>query len=94
MKTELLMPSTEGAIWTRIVDPAVGDLTREAAQTLLDFEFTPADRKRMDELAEKARAGTLTPREREDAQTYNRVAHLLALFQSKARKSLRERKQR
>jgi hypothetical protein len=92
MKTKTLMPSTEGAIWARIVDPETGDLTREAAQTLLQFDFTPADRRRMDELAEKANAGALTPAERRDAETYNRVAHLLALFQSKARQSLRARK--
>jgi hypothetical protein len=92
MKTEMLMPSTEGAIWARIVEPENGDLTSEAAKILLQLDFKPADRSRMDELAEKARAGTLTPQEREVANTYNRVAHLLALFQSKARLSLRARK--
>jgi hypothetical protein len=93
MKTETLLPSTEGAIWERIVDPESGDLTREAAQALLQFDFNPADRRRMEELAQKASAGALTPTERRDAETYNRVAHLLALFQSKARQSLRARKQ-
>lgn len=92
MKTETLMPSTEGAIWARIVDPETGVLTREAAQTLLQLDFNPADRRRMDELAEKASAGQLSSRERKDANTYNRVAHLLALLQSKARQSLRARK--
>jgi len=86
------MASTEAAIWARIVDSESGDLTREAAQTFLQFDFNPADRRRMDELAEKAGAGALTPRERRDAETYNRVAHLLALLQSKARQSLRARK--
>jgi hypothetical protein len=92
MKTERLMPSTEGAIWARIVDPETGDLTRAAAQTFLELDFNIADRRRMDELAEKASAGSLTPRERKDAEAYNRVAHLLALLQSKARQSLRARK--
>jgi hypothetical protein len=92
MKTETLMPSTEGAIWARIVDPETGDLTREAAQTLLQLDFNPADRRRMDELAEKANSGALSSRERKDAETYNRVAHLLALLQSKARQSLHARK--
>ena len=64
MKTETLLPSTEGAIWARIVDPESGDLTREAAQTLLQFDFNPADRRRMEELAQKASAGALTPAER------------------------------
>lgn len=92
MKTETLMPSTEGAIWARIVDPETGDLTREAAQTLLQFDFNPADQRRMEELAQKASSVALTPAERRDAETYNRVAHLLALLQSKARQSLRARK--
>jgi len=48
----------------------------------------------MDELAEKASEGTLTASERQDAEALNRVAHLLALLQSKARQSLRTRKRR
>ena len=92
MKTEIHLPSTEGAIWARIVDPETGDLTREAAQTFLQFDFNSADRRRMEDLAQKASAGALTPAERRDAETYNRVAHLLALLQSKAHQSLRARK--
>ena len=88
MKTTAMSPTTEGAIWGRIVDPACGDRTRPAAQTLLGLDFQPGDRERMDELAEKARAGTLTPRERKEAETFNRVALLLALLQSKARQSI------
>jgi hypothetical protein len=94
MKNEMLSQASEAAIWARIVDPDTGGLTREAAQTILELDFNPADRRRMDELAEKAGAGNLTARERTDAENYNRVAHLLALLQSKARRSLRARKQR
>lgn len=94
MKTAMQFPSTEGAIWARIVQPEDGQLSREAAQTILNLDFSPADRERMDELAEKASTGTLTPRECKDAETYNRVAHLLALLHSKARQSLRARKSR
>jgi hypothetical protein len=94
MKTAAELPSTDGAIWARIMRPDAADLSRDAAQSLLNLDFTPADRTRMDELAEKARAGKLTSQERKDAESFNRVAHLLALFQSKARLSLRARKQR
>jgi hypothetical protein len=89
MKAATMSPTSEGAIWGRIVDPDTGDLTRAAAQTLLGFDFQPGDRERMEELAQKAGAGTLTPRERKEAEMFNRVAHLLALLQSKARQSLR-----
>jgi hypothetical protein len=88
MKTAAMLSTTEGAIWGRIVDPTTGDLMRGAAQALLRFDFQPGDRARMEELAEKAGAGTLTSRERKEAETFNRVAHLLALLQSKARRSL------
>jgi hypothetical protein len=94
MKTKTLMPSTEGAIWARIVDPQAGDLTPASARSLLDLDFKAADRRRMEQLADKAGAGTLTGQERSEAENYNRVAHLLALLQSKARLSLRPRKQR
>ena len=92
MKLASQKASSEGAIWARIVEPETGDLTREAAETFLQLDFNPADRRRMEELAEKASAGALSPTERKDADTYNRVAHLLALFQSKARQSLRGKK--
>lgn len=92
MKLKTRLPVTEGAIWARIVGAGMGDLTHEAAQTFLQFDFGVADRKRMDDLAEKARTGILTPHERRDAENYNHVAHLLALLQSKARRSLRARK--
>ena len=94
MATDTLTSPTEGAIWARIVDPGSGDLTPEAAKSLLQLDFNASDRRRMDELPEKASVGKLTPRERKEAAVYNRVAHLLALFQSKARKSLRGRKER
>ena len=94
MKTKTLNPFTEGAIWGRIVDPKAGDLTRASARSLLELDFKPADRRRMDELADKASAGTLTPEERREAETYNRVAHLLALLQSKARQTLQPGKPR
>ena len=55
----------------------------------MQLDFNPADRRRMEELAEKVSAGALTTAERRDAETYNLVAHLLALIQSKARQWLR-----
>ena len=94
MKTATRLPASEGAIWTRIVQADSGDLPHEAAQTLLQLDFSKADRQRMDALAAKSSAGTLTAPEREEAENYNRVAHLLALLQSKARLALRNGKHR
>ena len=92
MKTAALPPSSEADIWARIIDPETGNLRRAAAETIIELDFSAVDRERMEELAEKASAGTLTGRERRDAQNYNRVAHVLALLQSKARQSLPSRK--
>ncbi len=86
------LPSTESSIWNGILQPESGDLPHPAAKAFLRLDFSPTDLERMDELAEKARTGTLTCQERQDAETYNRVAHLLALMQSKARRSLQKRK--
>ena len=88
MRNTTLPLNTDATIWARIVDAEGGDLTRPAAETLLELDFRPADRKRMNKLAEKTSAGKLTAREREEAESFNRVAHVLALLQSKARRSL------
>jgi hypothetical protein len=42
----------------------------------------------MDELAEKARQGSLSPEERAEADSYERVGHFVSLLKSKARRSL------
>jgi hypothetical protein len=46
------------------------------------------DRARMEALAEKARAGTLTTEEQVELDAYERVGHFLSLLKSKARISL------
>jgi hypothetical protein len=89
MRTALANVTTEATIWQRIVAPRAGGLKPQAARILLNLDFSRADRSRMEDLAEKAQTGTLTAAERVEAESYNRVAHLLALFHSKARQSLR-----
>lgn len=55
--------TTESAIWGRLLEPAGTALSAEAAQAILKIDFPQSDRDRMHELAEKARKGTLTPKE-------------------------------
>ena len=81
--------STPLTIWERILTPTEGDIPPETACYLLRLDFTPADHARMDELGEKARAGTLTPAEQAELEDYVRVGHHLALLQSRARVALR-----
>jgi hypothetical protein len=81
--------STEGAIWSRLLQPAGETLSPEAARSILSLDFTPEDKDRMHDLAAKARAASLTAAEQEDIRNYERVGNLLALMKSKARQRLK-----
>lgn len=82
-------PRNSGAaILKRVIEPEVDDMPAETAHYLLGLDFKEADLKRMDELAARARAGTLDAEERAELENFEHVGHLLALLQSKARRSL------
>ena len=78
------------AILSRLIRPEREDLPPAAAEAILRIDFEPSDRERMRELAQKARAGTLTPAEQSEINDYERVGHLLDLMHSKARRSLKK----
>lgn len=80
------------AILGRVLEPDKPTLSPEAACDLLALDFTPADKERMRLLSAKAREGTLTPDERAAIDNYERVGHLLNIMQSKARRSLKDRR--
>ena len=66
-------------------------LSEDAARSILRLDFTSADRERMNDLAAKAREGSLTSAENEELEHYLRLGDLLAILQSKARRSLPNR---
>ena len=80
--------SSDAAILRRVIRPEQGDLNPEAARALLGFGFDSADIARMNLLAAKAREGSLTEAERIELDNYERVGHLLAIINSKARRSI------
>jgi hypothetical protein len=80
----------EAQILTRVIAPDEPTLSPEAAKSILSLAFRDQDRKRMSELAEKARQGTLTDDEREEIEGFERISSLLGLLQSKARVSLKK----
>jgi hypothetical protein len=84
-----LTETTEGAIWSRVIQPDEEDLTPEVARALLRLEFPEPDRRRMHELAAKAREDTLTPAESEEVASYERVGSFLSLVKAKARVCLK-----
>lgn len=88
MKADTLSPTTEAAIWTRVIHPD-GEISQEAARTLLKLEFPESDQQRMHELAVKAQEGTLTSEEESAIDNYERVGTMLAILKSKARKILK-----
>ena len=81
--------NSEAAIFRRVLEPDKPMLSVEAAREILALDFAAADRKRMNELSGTARAGQLTNDEDEELENYIRVGDLLAIMQSKARRSLR-----
>ena len=81
--------ATEGAIWDRLVHAGRKPLSMPAARFFLRLEFAPEDKRRMHELAAKARDGTLSAAERTEVRNYEQVGNLLALMKSKARERLK-----
>ncbi|HEX3654942.1 MAG TPA: hypothetical protein VHV55_04015 [Pirellulales bacterium] len=82
------LSTLETAILTRVVLPEAATLTPAVAQSVLSMEFTADDRQRMNELSEKAQAGSLAAEEQAELDSYERIGHFLSLLKSKARRSL------
>ncbi len=69
-------------------------MTRETAESVLRWKFTDDAIERMDELAEKARQGTLSDDERAAVETYERLNNLLGIIKSRARQFLKNESER
>jgi hypothetical protein len=80
--------SSEIAIFTRLIKADDGNLTRELARYLLTLGFDNDDQARMSDLATRNQGGNLTHEEHEELLSYVKAGHMLALLQSKARRSL------
>lgn len=86
----IMPPNNEATIWSRLLQPENSTLTADAARSILELDFSSADRDRMHELAGKNQDETLTAAERTELEEYLRVGYLLDLMQSKARLSLKK----
>lgn len=80
---------SEAAIFSRMIRPEQGDMSDDAARSILRLAFSQYDRDRMHALAQKGQQGTLTDAETRLIDSYCRLGHLLEMMQSKARLSLR-----
>ena len=91
MDSQMLSPNREAAIWARLMHAQTNQLSPEAADYLLSIELAESDRDRMEQLAERSEAGTLTEDERGEFEGYLHVGNLLAVMQSRARVTLGQR---
>jgi hypothetical protein len=80
--------TTESDILSDVIAANRGDLNPEVAKSVLKWKFTARTVRRIDQLAERNRKGTITDAEREQLQRYLRVGSLINLIQAKARLSL------
>ena len=88
MGSQLQTPSREAAIWSRLMQAQKDDITPQVAEYLLSIAFAESDRYRMEELAVRSEAGTLTTEEQTEFDSYLHVGNLLAVMQSRARVAL------
>ena len=78
---------SEMAILRRVVDVEQPYLSEQAARDILRLDFNKVDRRRMNQLAAKNRAGKLTVAEEEELRNYIRVGQTLGILKSKARRA-------
>jgi hypothetical protein len=86
---EQLSPS-QAVILARIVVPLQPDASAEVVRYLAGLHFPAAEMARMNELAAKARLGTLTDNEQREIDDYEYVGLVLERVKSEARQRLRE----
>ncbi len=80
------MPSPAAqATLERAISPVARCLTTESAQALLAAPADPQTQARLDELAEKANEGQLTPAETEEYDALILLGDLVAILQARAR---------
>lgn len=80
--------NSEAAILSRAIRPEEGNLSPDAAKSLLSISLPESDQRRALDLSAKAREGALTPAEAAELDNYCDVGRLLELMKSKARLSL------
>lgn len=84
--------SSDIAVFARLIEAQNGNLDERLARYVLTLGFGKPDQERMNDLAARNQSGSLAAEEREELHSYVRSGHLLALLQSKARRSLKRRR--
>lgn len=84
----LVLEENFAGVWERTIQPGERSLTPDAARYFLTLEFTGADRARMNDLAARARASSLSETEEAELGNFMQLGWFLDLMKSKARLSL------
>jgi hypothetical protein len=77
------------SILRRLIDVGQGALSPDAARSILQIEFSEADQARVRELAARSNTGVMTPQEAAEYDSFLAADDVLSLWQSKARRSLK-----
>ena len=77
------------SILRRLIDVGQGALSPEAARSILQIQFSEEDQERVRELASRSNSGILTPKEADEYDSFLAAADVLSLWQSKARRGLK-----
>ena len=86
-----LTNGTSGAtIFSRIFESSREGSSPELARYILELGFSTEDRARMRELAAKNRRGDISHQELEELDNYITAGDILAIWQSKARRALKQ----
>lgn len=86
---ELRAMATAENFLDKYLDPVSDALSKQAAQKILDLEPTSDVVLRVQELAEKSDAGTITEEERDEYRALADAGTLVALLKAKARRVLK-----
>lgn len=81
---------SEAAIWMRLIRPERDVRTAEAARSILAMGFDEHDKARLHELVARNQDDALSLEEREELENYLRVARVVDLMHSIARRSLKQ----
>ena len=80
--------NTQATIFSRALRAASQPMTMELARYLVSIQLDPADEQRANELAEKARQGTLSTTEQAEIDEYRRVGRLIETLKLRAHQKL------
>lgn len=82
------MPSALDTPLDRLLEPVARCFTPDVARRLIEIRPDPATQARIDQLADKANQGSLSPSEQSEYQGYIEAIDLVSILQAKARNVL------